>query len=271
MINFTEKEKEQALKEKEKDSTTTTVVVEAAAAPLRISPILIFDCARGMNIPKTVAAKWIRYMQEVDWKFKTGASVTKFNFRRSLRFFAIMEGRIDEEKKLREERKRRLAEIADRVNCMSNRRAFDQPGRDEVMRAAQKMNVSAAIAEAWLTYMENVDWRHKDGSYVTSANFRRSLRAWHEKEGQLVRNKAHSMTPQGLKEKAARDNLRRKEEMEKRRLKADIQDPASWILCEERCANYRGNCICAEGFSVPPQMRSWPVPPEQCSLFEEKL
>lgn len=39
-----------------------------------------------------------------------------------------------------------------------------------------------------------------------------------------------------------------------------------WTLCRERCANC-SQAGCTRGMSTPPQMREWPIPPEQCGGF----
>ena len=50
------------------------------------------------------------------------------------------------------------------------------------------------------------------------------------------------------------------------RLESIMKDPAAWALCEERCANLKDG-KCAEGQTIPPDKRDWPIPPEQCSHF----
>ena len=41
---------------------------------------------------------------------------------------------------------------------------------------------------------------------------------------------------------------------------------SEWVLCAERCANFRnGKCTCGE--NVPPACRAYPIPPEECRNF----
>ena len=78
--------------------------------------------------------------------------------------------------------------------------------------------------------------------------------------------------PKRLMSPAAR-NAAESEEAEERRRKAKnarrisaARNHETWLLCAERCANFReGRCACA--IAIPPQLQPRPIPPEECHRF----
>ena len=78
--------------------------------------------------------------------------------------------------------------------------------------------------------------------------------------------------PKRLMSPAAR-NAAESEKAEERRRKAEnarrisaARNHETWLLCAERCANFReGRCACA--IAIPPQLQPRPIPPEECHRF----
>lgn len=122
----------------------------------------------------------------------------------------------------------------------------------------------------WIDYMKEVGWVFTSGNPVNKFNFRRSLRMWHKKNEEInLRHKLHSRYAnigqnfeemERIKAKIAKDKL----------AKAMAQDDA-WELCEERCAEFRADgCPNCKHWSIPPQLRERPIPPEECMHFKQK-
>ena len=139
----------------------------------------------------------------------------------------------------------------------------------------------------WIDYMKAVDWLFPNGDAVDKKNFRRSLRMWHEMDGYVKALRER----QAAVAKAAAAAVRRlhksqrfcgvgqdAEEMERIKAKAAAErlakamaEDGAWTLCEERCAEFRAEgCVRCRHWSVPPQLRERPVPPEECIHFKAK-
>ncbi len=137
--------------------------------------------------------------------------------------------------------------------------------RKDVKEAAEDMSISAAEVNDWLNYMHDVKWRLNTDNPVTWRNFRRSLRMWHKIEERI---KARRERRGGSAEREA--EKRKAAEVERmRKMYEDSKKPASWTLCNERCA-FAEVCGCAKKHLIPPQLRSYPIPPQDCDGFEPK-
>ena len=138
--------------------------------------------------------------------------------------------------------------------------------RKDLVEAAGDMGICAAEVNCWLKYMHNVNWKMKDGLPVTWRNFRRSLRMWHEVE---VRINARCQRRTTSAERA--EELRRAADAERlKKMCEEAKKPEAWALCRERCA-FAEACGCAKKHMIPPQLRSHPIPPEECAEFAAKV
>ena len=137
--------------------------------------------------------------------------------------------------------------------------------RKEIAEAAESIGMNAAEVNGWLNYMHNVKWRFATGGVVTGGNFRRSLRMWHKVQEQIDARNERLVTS------AEREAEKRKaaEAERMRKMYEDSKKPESWQLCNERCAFAKG-CGCEKKYLVPPQLRSYPIAPEDCKGFEPK-
>ena len=137
--------------------------------------------------------------------------------------------------------------------------------RNDLEDAAENIGMSAAEVNEWLEYMETIGWRMSNGYPVNGCNFRRPLRMWHKIEERI---KARRERRGGSAEREA--EKRRAAEVERmRKMYEDSKKPASWTLCNERCA-FAEVCGCAKKHLIPPQLRSYPIPPQDCDGFEPK-
>ena len=138
--------------------------------------------------------------------------------------------------------------------------------RKDIIEAAGDMGICAAEVNCWLKYMHNVKWRLNSDNPVTWRNFRRSLRMWHEVE---VRINARCQRRTTSAERA--EELRRAANANRlKKMCEDAKKPESWALCQERCA-FAEECGCAKKRLIPPQLRSHPIPPEECAEFEQRV
>jgi hypothetical protein len=110
--------------------------------------------------------------------------------------------------------------------------------------AAFDEKVLAAL-EAWRA---SDGWNVDGGKYISAPLNFFAKRLWEE----VPTANCESINPPAEKRNA--------------RLESIMKDPAAWALCEERCANLKDG-KCAEGQTIPPDKRDWPIPPEQCSHF----
>ena len=137
--------------------------------------------------------------------------------------------------------------------------------RNDLEDAAENIGMSAAEVTEWLEYMETIGWRMSNGHPVNGCNFRRPLRMWHKIEERI---KARRERRGGSAEREA--EKRKAAEVERmRKMYEDSKKPASWTLCNERCA-FAEVCGCAKKHLIPPQLRSYPIPPQDCDGFEPK-
>ena len=128
--------------------------------------------------------------------------------------------------------------------------------------AANRIGMSAAEVNEWLAYMVEVDWGFSSGKPVHNANFRRSLRMWHVMRPQV------RIARQSLVEVAELNRREEEKNAEAKRKRAAIAaNPANWILCQERCANYIPGQGCKCGVPIPPAHQERQIPPEDCPKF----
>ena len=135
----------------------------------------------------------------------------------------------------------------------------------DLVAAANAIGMNAGEVNGWLRYMESVGWTFSNGAPVNGRNFRRPLRMWHKIEERI---NARRERRGGSAEREA--EKRRAAEVERmRKMYEDSKKPASWTLCNERCA-FAENCGCAKKHLIPPQLRSYPIAPEDCKGFQPK-
>lgn len=127
-----------------------------------------------------------------------------------------------------------------------------------LVESAKRIGMSRLEVEAWLKFMDEVDWTFTNGHPVSSINFRRSMRMWHVVEAEKHQKRRCVDSQQ----KNDYDQQREKQMAERI---AKAKDPAEWELCAERCANCDGSGC--PRFSIPPQLRERAIPPEECVGF----
>ena len=112
------------------------------------------------------------------------------------------------------------------------------------------MGVSADYARWWYREMEARGWANTDGSTVSNANWRPTLKAWWN------RRKPSEMN-----------------DIEHDRLelaaKCRVFTAQDWELCAERCANWNGK-ECTQHCACPPACMMPPFPPEDCRCFARR-
>ena len=126
----------------------------------------------------------------------------------------------------------------------------------------------------WIDYMNEVGWVFPNGDEVSEKNFGRSLRMWFKTKDRV------KVQQEQTARRLARMNGKRRDgspdyeaiEAKRRAIQAKRREEASkadgaWDLCAERCANCLGGKHCPY-FATPPQLREWPLAPEQCSKFK---
>ena len=128
----------------------------------------------------------------------------------------------------------------------------------DLVAAANAIGMNAGEVNGWLRYMESVGWTFSNGAPVNGRNFRRPLRMWHMTERRLAAERGSS-GPSPEEQQAKK---------EAERLEA-AAEPASWTLCNERCA-FAEDCGCAKKHLIPPQLRAYPIAPEDCKGFKPK-
>ena len=188
------------------------------------------------------------------------------------------EAKKERTKEIREEETRLLLtppqRSKDSLVCLSGK-----PFKMQVVyEAAYNMGIDPIVANKWVDYMDQVGWIYRDCGEVTKENFRRSLRMFgvrqpevDEWQAALSERKARRLARKrgkrrdGLPDYEAIDAKRRAIDA-KRREEASKADGA-WDLCAERCANCLGGKHCPY-YATPPQLREWPLAPEQCSKFK---
>ena len=135
--------------------------------------------------------------------------------------------------------------------------------RNDLHAAAEKIGMSAAEVGDWLEYMDDNGWTLRDGVRVNGCNFRRPLRMWHKVQEQI--DKRHSR-----REQNRREHRRKQAEAERLRLlQKESAKPSSWQLCNERCAFAKGcvGCGAEKPYTIPPQLRSHRIAPEDCKGY----
>ena len=176
----------------------------------------------------------------------------------------------DEKRSRKEEREKQQQQRARELNATLEIRplpsAFERGiTRRDLVNAAVLNEMSAAEVMDWQRYMESVGWRLKDGVCVSWRNFRRSLRMWHKKQIEIDARKDRRG---GSAEREAEKRKAAEKAKEAERVKAAAK-PGAWQLCRERCA-FAEVCGCAKKHLIPPQLRSYPIPPQDCKDYEPK-
>jgi len=151
----------------------------------------------------------------------------------------------------------------------------------DVYVAASKIDgMTQEEACDWIEYMEEVGWVFANGAPVNNRNFRRSLRMWHKSEARVAALRRGEAMVVRMRHRATRFGGLGKDIEEMERIKAKIAADKhakamaaddAWILCKERCAEFNaGGCVQCKHWSVPPQLRERPIPPEECCWFVGK-
>ena len=200
----------------------------------------------------------------------------------------------------------RTREAGDDFDRLPESESTDETGRRHrhgvrealVFKAGRQIGLTRRQCERWLEHQRNVmDWHFSDGGVMTCHNFRRSLRMWRVvdevKREEREARKAEALARREIYAKKVASagvcggSRRRKEEeleklraegearqkaAEEARLREAIRAPDAWELCAEQCRNYDAEkCCCKAGCTIPPQLRSWPVPPKECVSFEFRV
>ena len=134
--------------------------------------------------------------------------------------------------------------------------------------SAKRLGMSDGELDGWLEFMNQVDWKFANGNAVTPNNYLRSLRMWHKTEEKKWWRKPGYYNCQGEN----REEMERiKKQCAEEKLKKAMESESAWELCEERCAEFDAKrCPKCKHWSVPPQLRERPIPPEQCLHFKPK-
>lgn len=111
--------------------------------------------------------------------------------------------------------------------------------------ATTAMGVPEYYARWWYAEMMARDWTDTQGRMIGNRNWRSVLKSWYNraKPDELARIESEA--------KAAKKS-------------APNVEPKDWVLCAERCANYRKGFKCAAGCKIPPPKTANPHPPEEC-------
>ena len=145
---------------------------------------------------------------------------------------------------------------------------------NEVYDAAERNDMSIEEVNCWMDFMDEVGWRFKDGTEVEKNTFARSLRMWHKVQPGIEAkaiswfHKRQRRAPMG---EDYEEMERIKKQREEKKLNAALSAPNAWELCDERCAKFNPDgCPKCRHWSIPPQLRERPIPPEQCPHFARK-
>ena len=195
-----------------------------------------------------------------------------------------------------EKRSKRVKENT--TTTTARKRGVDEA---EVFAAGELLGMTREQCEAWLKYQRKVtDWSFWNGNSVTIRNFRRSLRMWkiiddqkseerlerwqatqareeiyrHKKEEasnllkSIETNRAALRKREEDRERVQKEGEARQKAAEEKRLKEALAAPEAWLLCSEECEHYDSEKrCCSAGCHIPPQLRSWPIPPRECHAF----
>lgn len=113
--------------------------------------------------------------------------------------------------------------------------------------ATSAMGVTEDFARWWFAEMTARDWTGTDGRRVDLRNWRPTLKAWYNRRRP--------------------DEVRDAEQVATvARLAARKFKPEDWMLCAERCANFKDGA-CSRGVKTPPDKEQYPKPPEECKNF----
>lgn len=144
---------------------------------------------------------------------------------------------------------------------------------DVVAASMRIKGMTKGEVKAWIEYMDEVDYCFTTGRQINRRNFRRSMRMFHEMNKAKALavshfHKAKHWTPIGCDYE---EMERIKRNIEAKKLKDALAAPNAWELCDERCANFCADgCPKCKHWSIPPQLRERPIPPEQCPHFKAK-
>ena len=140
-----------------------------------------------------------------------------------------------------------------------------------VYDAAWQMGLSPLVANKWVDYMDEVGWTQTDDVQITERHFRRSLRMFGRMEQKIAEREARRLARMNGKRRDGSPDYEaidaRKRAIDAKRREEASKADGAWDLCAERCANCMGGKHCPF-FATPPQLREWPLAPEQCSKFK---
>lgn len=114
--------------------------------------------------------------------------------------------------------------------------------------ATTAMGVPEYYARWWYAEMMARDWTDTQGRMIGNRNWRSVLKSWYNRASE--------------EEKAKIEN-----EAKAAKKSAPHIEPKDWVLCAERCENYRMGFKCAAGCKIPPPKAANPHPPEECSHY----
>ncbi len=127
----------------------------------------------------------------------------------------------------------------------------DVPGLNVVLSACEPMGVPDFFAKWWYAEMQARDWMTTGGKHIDNRTWRPTLRTWFLK--------------------ADSEELERAREYVAERGKAQKLlsfTAKDWVLCKERCANFKGKS-CGAGIAIPPEkFAAFPHPPDECPKFK---
>ena len=151
---------------------------------------------------------------------------------------------------------------------------FGEFKANEVYDAAERIGMTIEEVNCWMDFMDEVGWRFKDGTQVTKNTFARSLRMWHKVQPKIVAetiSRLHKTQRRAQMGCDFEEMERIKKSIAEKKLKAALSEPNAWELCDERCAEFCADgCPKCKHWSIPPQLRERPIPPEQCLHFKAK-
>ena len=146
--------------------------------------------------------------------------------------------------------------------------------RPIALKWAQRFGKPLEAVDRWIKYQEETGWKFKDGTVITPLNFRRSLRMWYKLDMRftaLAISRLHKTQRLAQMGCDFEEMERIKKSIAEKKLKAALSEPNAWELCDERCANFCADgCPKCKHWSIPPQLRERPIPPEQCPHFKAK-
>ena len=146
--------------------------------------------------------------------------------------------------------------------------------RPIALKWAKRFGKPLDAVDRWVEYEEETGWKFKDETPITPLNFRRSLRMWYKLDMRftaLAVSRLHKRQRRAPMGEDYEEMERIKKQREEKALNAALSAPNAWELCDERCARFNPDgCPKCRHWSIPPQLRERPIPPEQCPHFKAK-